>query len=525
VEVGAAQADERRENKQRLIHGGVVVMKAIPLLMLLVLPAVPALADDPNEDTSEKRAKSALLAALENLGDPTVCRGEALTDFQNIARDFPNAPGSVRVRDAIAILKRMVEEENERLRQRPIPAKQMTRQRQVAELIYRLREQKGYSPDWFGCDIFNDLGPPVNGESGKSPAHRLVEMGYDAIPQLIDALEDDRFSRSIEPTTLREHMLVLQVGDCALAIIERIAGRTFKDTTGRLGNGCGPMNKKVVVAWWREFREKGERMMLIEGTTAGDDNSVRQAKRLLERHPDAALFALNRGIRNCKAREIRCQLLGVANELRGDVVVPLFRSELKGPMLESRIVGARFLLQRDYTDGIAPMIAEWHTLAARPQQERPKLSGFGAEFSEEGRLIEFLARCGRKETVEALAVNLKSQPVRRRWNVVWALSDPYRRYEDKVLAPEVQAAMDTVLVECLSDAERVPDQNFPSSFRICDVAADKLAELWKQPKLFDRTATTEARDQQILAVRNVWLKKQGKPALPLSAATKGEARK
>jgi hypothetical protein len=187
---------------------------------------------------------------------------------------------------------------------------------------------------------------------------------------------------------------------------------------------------------------------------------------------------------------------------------------LKGPMLDSRLVAAKFLLQRDNTDGIAPMIAEWHTLEAKPQD---------TEFSE-CRLIDFLAWCGRKESVEALAVNLKNQPFRRRMRVVWALRVRTCLNEEKILAPEVQAAMDTILAECLSDAERPPGEASRDHSRICDMAAFFLAQCWGQPNLFNISATTEVRDRQLIAVKNVWLKKQGKPTLPLPAISKGEAR-
>src|SRR5262249_9412916 len=156
----------------------------------------------------------------------------------------------------------------------------------------------------------------------------------------IEALDDERFTRSIEfgRNFIFSHH-VLQVGDCALAILDRIAARHFKGT-GRMYHSKPGENKKVVMAWWREFSEKGERMMVIEGTTAGAYHSPRQPRRLLERHPDAALYALTKGIRNCKEDWIRSNLLYIAEDLKGDIVLPLFRAELKGPTLASRLAAA-----------------------------------------------------------------------------------------------------------------------------------------------------------------------------------------
>jgi hypothetical protein len=161
----------------------------------------------------------------------------------------------------------------------------MTTEERVAELIFRLREQNGQQWSQPGsCDIFiHDRFGDRKGQ--KSPAQQLVEIGYDAVPQLIAVIEDDRFTRSVGfHRNFHFSHFVLRVGDCALAILERIAARSFWEprstSAAMLKDGQAPAAKAKVQAWWQEFQKKGETRMLIQGTEAGDDASPAQAERL-----------------------------------------------------------------------------------------------------------------------------------------------------------------------------------------------------------------------------------------------------
>ncbi len=95
---------------------------------------------------------------------------------------------------------------------------------QAAEWLFRLRDQHGEQfsqPGW--VDIFS------TGEPGEtSPAHRLVKLGDAAVPALLAALGDPRLTRSVGyGRNFRFSHEVITVGDAALKILERIAGREF----------------------------------------------------------------------------------------------------------------------------------------------------------------------------------------------------------------------------------------------------------------------------------------------------------
>jgi len=86
--------------------------------------------------------------------------------------------------------------------------------------------------------------------------------------------------------------------------------------------------------------------------------------------------------------------------------------------------------------------------------------------------------------------------------------------------------MDGLLVRCLDDDEEPfgwgigNGDKLCSDPRVCDVAGNALAEVWKKPHLFDLFATRQVRDRQLFELKNLWRKKQGQPPLPLPTPRK-----
>ena len=80
------------------------------------------------------------------------------------------------------------------------PFDKLSKKEQIAELIFQLRDQNGHQFTYpGGCHIVDDiLDVEEKQKIASSPAHRLVMIGSDAIPQLIEVLEDDRLTRSLE---------------------------------------------------------------------------------------------------------------------------------------------------------------------------------------------------------------------------------------------------------------------------------------------------------------------------------------
>jgi hypothetical protein len=448
--------------------------------------------------------------AVNAFGDPgTISRKDLLVRFELIVKNFPESPHFKQAKETVDLLTKMVAEDEAHALKAAKPVEKMTRQERIAELIFRLRDQNGRQFSQPGhCDIFIQDHLKEN-KNQKSPALQLVEIGYAAVPELIQALTDDHFSRSVgyHRDFYFSHF-VLRVGDCAEAVLERIAGRTFwepkSSSAAMLKDGQVNIVKAKVQAWWQDFQERGEKQILIEGVQSGDYDSPNQAKRLMKKYPESALSAIRQGVKTANKYFVVRDLVKISTDLKGDTTTEFLREELNGSFLSGRVTAARGLLDRGHNEGIDAMIREWnHTGKDEPQED----------------LIDFLLWCGKAEAIKSLGRDLRRRPVDISLQVIETIQSPGWGWENyqKSLAPEVDSAIDEILVGELDDSrERA---NMSGTWggkevhdpRLCDLSAHVLAQRWKHPEAFDITATEEVRDRQRKQLKNEWLNKRRKP--------------
>lgn len=450
--------------------------------------------------------------------DPAISRKDLLALFDTLIAKYPSSEHRERATETAERLRPMIKEDDDHARQERKTLEKTSRDEQAAELIFQLRDQNGHQwmqPGW--CDIFEDYRP---GQTN-SPAHQLAAMGYDAVPRLITALDDRRFTRSVgyhRNFYFSHH--VLTVSDCAQTILERIAGRQFH------ASPAGSVGEKVR-DWWNEILKKGERQCLIEGTEKGDRDAISQARQLQEKYPDALLGAISNGIRNARGSWERRELIRMAGKTKGDEPVPLLLQEMKdGPFLAARVAAAFELRARTNAAALPAMIDEWG--------KQPAGKG---DFQEEGpgSLIEFLATCNDPKGIQALGEDLTSQAVDQRLQVVTALgqtdsfmssvSDGGGRLilagaDGSVAHAETSAAIEELLVKALEDTEERTglsgswgDKSYTNP-RICDMAGHVLSLLWKDRYIFDLAASSRNRDAQRYACLNGWRARHGLPAVP-----------
>ncbi len=434
--------------------------------------------------------------AVAAFGYPGIPRPRLRERFQRITEHFADSEHAARAQGTASMLEVMIDEDRARAEAGPVGLQEMAVEDRVAELIFQLRDQNGRQWSQPGaCDVFSD----PRGE--ESPAHQLVEIGFDSVPQLIAALEDQRFTRSVgfhRDFYFSHH--VLRVGDAALAILQEIAGRTFYQRTytnaAMTKDGAASTVQAEASAWWAEVQEKGEKQVLIEAVGRGDDSSVAQARRLVEKHPDVALEALESGLARAEEPWTRSRLVQIVDELPGDAAAALLSRQLRsGPDLATRLPAAMALYRRGRTaDAVDAMIEQWRQ--------------YSRSDGEDGRwidtLIDFLAGCGQVRAVEALAEDLRRRPVDLRVAVVGAyaysrsfsffavgsgpagLPDPPPKPEDGF-----DAAVQSLLVAELSDRKRhksssmgLGDARFTDP-RVCELASYVLSKRWPQRFAFD----------------------------------------
>jgi len=461
------------------------------------------------QDQMERDLGHAMMwRAVEAFGDPSVSRRQLLNQFTAIISNYPGSEHIPRARDTAAILDRMIKEDEARpivtaprLELAPI-------HQQVAGLIFRLRDQNGQQfsqPGW--CDIFQDFRGTTN-----TPAHELVHIGHPAVPQLIAAIDDQTLTRSVgyHRNFYFSHT-VLTVGDCAIAILQRITGKSFygpKTTSSYPSNdgGTSPA-RNAAEAWWAEFQAKGERQALIDAVASGSDDAPAQAALLIKGYSTDAPSAIARGARASAQEWTRTRLVELAAGLADEELTNFLGSEmLQAPGLETRVAAAHALRKRGVGESVTAMLREWDQL-----KDSPSHDGNGQQT-----LIAFLAGTDAPEAIRALGRALGNQKVDTRLEVVESLG----RWNEE-LSVATLAAVEEELVKALEDTEERTgmsgswgEKKF-SDPRVCDFAGYFLVKRWPDRYVFDLSGALKIRDRQRVECQNVWRRAHGLEELPL----------
>lgn len=465
-----------------------------------------------------------------DLSDPKISRRESLADFEEIAKLFPACGEAKRARENAELLRQMLAEDEAH---HPPPFEKMTTREKVAEWIFQLRDQTGQrcSP---GFAYYLDADWQQN-DGRDTPARQLVKLGYAAVPQLIDALGDPRFSRAV--FVMSWHRLSydpLRVGDCAHDILERIAGRSFEFGRAELAEparaGEIAAAKKEVGVWWKDLRKKGAKTLMIEAVRRGGSDSPEQADQLMKTNPADALAAIIAGAHAAKDSSTRSYLVAAASRVPGDAPVQFLRTEMKDASRAIRVCAAIALFRRGQPGVVPAMIEDWERL-------RPNLrTNQNDEYHDAGDLIGFLAACGKPEAVKALGRDFRDEPIEVRLAIVRAFASPSHGMSygasgqsisrssgplDPPEPPKIDPAAESLLVAALDDTEArqgmAGDWMGVDFFdpRICDMAAFVLAKRWPEKYAFRWNASREDRDIQLVVAKNVWRAAQGRPPLPV----------
>lgn len=217
---------------------------------------------DPRFESSSEPT-IALWWTIEQFGDRNVPR-EKLRDYLLRHKElFRESEHAERVASFLKVIERMLDEK------RPAADKKVER------LIYDLRELN--LRQWIhpndGLRIFGPGALRIDDRSGKEDdgpdaAQQLRDLGYDVVPLLIEHLDDDTLTRSVDfgrDSTFSHR--VLTVGDCCRQILDEIAptGRQF-DISADPKAGKTAMNN-----WYRQLiaKKKAEQSQTSECGRAG----------------------------------------------------------------------------------------------------------------------------------------------------------------------------------------------------------------------------------------------------------------
>ncbi len=369
------------------------------------------------------------------------------------------------------------------------------------------------------------LPPPV--AQKPNPALELKKIGVAALPAVIAHLDDTR------PTRCGP---LLRYGDCCQQIFEGITAHKIFDDHGTenypVRAGEEKLCKVKAENWWAEYRAKGEKPILLSAVAEGTLESWAQVDQLLQKYPNDAFESIVKGVRQSRDENVRVGLITAACKVKETRLPTFLQEELHGPFLRLRVTAARGLIEGDNRNGCLALINEWHHM-------KWGVNWLGQDTSGADELIEALLRSGDKTAVEDVARSFPKQPIWIRCLIVQK-SAPWEGLKDfrgQSLNQAIRIVIEDMLAGALDDTEIVTSSRgilggkevaYPT---VGELAADGLnvfwgqhllipAFDWQQPMMFNLYGRPGDRERQRLQVKNAWLKKRGRPLLPVPTPLK-----
>jgi hypothetical protein len=190
--------------------------------------------------------------------DATVAKvpwNELSKAYSRFESRFPASDRVAYAREAAETLQRMIAED---AAHESKPLAQMSPDEQAAENIYQLRNFALAPPYWSTGGPYPVAFERRDGKDVPTPVHRLVDLGFSAVPRLIAALDDHTFTRS-QVARFKGYELprAMRVSDFARNILSFMSGRNFSQWLGSDGTPIAGTVRERAEAWWAEVRRKG----------------------------------------------------------------------------------------------------------------------------------------------------------------------------------------------------------------------------------------------------------------------------
>ena len=454
-------------------------------------------------------------------------RKELLDFHRDILRKFQHNPCQAETEKMAAVLEQMVKEDAAHAPLSDEALAKLPLQERARELIYRLRDV-GYSR--------NFRAPRLENDTAKDTVEQLCLIGYDAVPLLIEALEDERPTRSVHDP---EHPCmvppaVMTVGEYAEEILETISGQIFARNVTRYTEPPPAETRKLLAAvkedasaWWKAHAES-EKDALVKEVSAGK-LPPGVIERLKLKYPEALEGALLAGAAKANVKNARetdggvwleNDYLRLLGELKTQAATDYLVHQLtKGLWGITRAQAAEQLWKGRHPAVIPAVMRDWKELQANPSH---------SIYDEPGSFARFMIETGQNDAITALTSEADHLSAEERCRLVLNLGEYHfrKRLHPELWGPAEPAALETeeaFLVQELGDAalnfwamgkEREDPTVFESP-RICDYALWSLHQLDPQRYACANQAGRKQRELERMAAANAWRKEHHEPALEI----------
>jgi hypothetical protein len=236
---------------------------------------------------------------------------------------------------------------------------------EIGSVIDGLTEVAGYVPPiWYGFS--------------QSDSHylKVLELGFDAIPALVDHLDDRRLTRSVLTSMIRRPDRPLSVGEVAGYLLEGIGDCRFK-RENLPGRNDWNLDKAEVREWWKGIQQLGEEQFLVQNVLTRDHQKGGPpnehllwivAKKYPKRLADVYNTVLDEqpGMYSEDiAEHIR------RGPIEKSLQVELFAKGAKHPRLEHRHVALHQLVELDHPKFVDLLVKTIDELPRRPDDPIP----------------------------------------------------------------------------------------------------------------------------------------------------------
>jgi hypothetical protein len=373
------------------------------------------------------------------------------------------------------------------------------------ELVFQLRDQTaGPEPtDWYHPALWPFT--PMR-ENGFTKA--VVAAGWSAVPALLEALSDERPSRSVI-VTIRHggQARVREIREIAHDALEEIAGVDFFSVSS---GGWEPM-QKAAREWWSSVQKVGELEWLRQQLKGGGKGSPDYLDMLKRRFPRQAVKIAASTAAECRDPQVRAWLVERLYDIDSAETRDFLLKELKeGPTLGNRVAAAFVLRRKKDESAVAAMIGEGRRIAKWETPARGSGTVFflpsrvmDSDPNSQNLLLAFLLSSDSVAAIKSVQEAWPSLNVEMRMTVLRLLSFSPEPDWSEPPGPRTKEAIQGLLVAGLRDDTPIGGSfNGLEKARIAEMVADEMASLWPELYRFTSHPKDETeRAAQLKAIR------------------------
>jgi hypothetical protein len=463
-----------------------------------------------------------------DLANPALDRRTLAARFQRLA-DHLTDPEQAEAATKAAQLRALAEDDD---RHRPPGAAEFARLSpadRARELVWQLRDEyhpydfDGWPRPW-----------PCARPQGNGSFDKLRALGVAAAPALLEAMNDERPSRTIR--CWGGPMLGIQsIPICQLAVqaLDQIAGVEFEMIAGPGVRGW-PDIRRVAGQWWRTTQEHGEVEWYRAQLAGGEANAAFAClEAMAHRHPELLPEMLPEMIPHTGDPRLRRAMMGALDGVNTPEINAFLQEQMDtDPTCLGRMAAALILQRHQQPEALAAMLAELarqkpDLLHWKPsRREGANLCGLaqGLFFTPDSpddplHVVNALLSCDSTLAIQEIAALLPRCPADLQQIIIGECAQLLQQAGMGPLGAakkETRRAMEALFIEALAGAPADFGPPFSAETKpaIAEIAASALTEIWPEKYHYDATGSTADRAAQIAAILASYRKTAGQSAGP-----------